>query len=141
MSEVDRARRARERGDGRTWRERAVDAEERVTELEAALREIAERCESEDYAEEEQAIFASQRARAILSTGRNTSMTDRLAQIEEWARGPLANATVLRARDVLALVEIAKAARRVLDEAPYLDGPEKEQLRAALAVLDDREET
>lgn len=27
MAEVDRARRARERGDGRTWRERALDAE------------------------------------------------------------------------------------------------------------------
>ena len=32
MNEVDRARRARERGDARTWRERALDAE-------AALRE------------------------------------------------------------------------------------------------------
>lgn len=35
MSEVDAARRARERGDRRTWRERALDAEARLREVEA----------------------------------------------------------------------------------------------------------
>lgn len=33
MSEVDRARRARERGDGRTWRERALAAEAEAARL------------------------------------------------------------------------------------------------------------
>jgi DNA repair exonuclease SbcCD ATPase subunit len=39
MSEVDRARRARERGDGRTWRERALAAEAERDEAQNALAE------------------------------------------------------------------------------------------------------
>lgn len=40
MGEVDRARRERERGDGRTWRERALDAEkERDARLEVTARQ------------------------------------------------------------------------------------------------------
>jgi hypothetical protein len=51
-------------------------------------------------------------------------------------RRRIAELTLREAQDVLALVNVAKAAERVLNEAPYLDGPEKELLREALAALD-----
>ena len=62
---------------------------------------------------------------------------DVLEQIEDWARLAFARGDLTQAEldDVLALVEIAKTAQRVFEEAPYLDGPEKEALRAALARL------
>ncbi len=59
MSEVDVARRARKRGDGRTWRDRALQAEE-------VLRAIAEDGGCDDEAPGAWARRLRQRARGYM---------------------------------------------------------------------------
>lgn len=72
------------------------------------------------------------------------TVTDKLADLETWAKGPLAIASIPRARDVLALVEIARAAQ-VVDQrsakAPWFREYYKvDALAAAVARLQKENE-
>lgn len=62
-------------------------------------------------------------------------MTDKLAELEAWPNGPLAIASIPRARNVLVLVEIARAAQDIATCKPHLLNEKRTALRAALARL------
>jgi len=82
VSEVDRARRALERGDGRTWRERALDAEAELS----RLRGRVEQAEKErDEASDALQVLAADHyfARAEKAEAENAELAARVEQAEK----------------------------------------------------------